>query len=117
MKVRADHLCTGVAQCRALFCAERLCLPRAKPLLVLSRRPEPTGYGAFLCWRKGPMQQSIPYQRRGGLVLARGKQWGWVSLPLAIVFLLLAWKALVELRGYQAFILPAPDAVALRMAN
>ncbi len=66
------------------------------------------------------MQQSLPYgatrPARIDRSLVRGSQslWRWVGLPVLVVLVLLAWKLLVEVRGYKAFILPPPDLVAQR---
>lgn len=66
------------------------------------------------------MQQSLPYgttrPARPDRSFMRGSRalWRWVGLPVLVVSVLLAWKILVEVRGYKAFILPAPDLVAQR---
>ncbi len=39
------------------------------------------------------------------------------GLALSLVLLALAWKALVVIRGYPAFVLPAPEAVLGRLAE
>jgi NitT/TauT family transport system permease protein len=75
----------------------------------------------LLCFEELAMQQSLTSYRGGSRGLLRSQQgrraggWQWVGLPLTLTLLLLAWKALVEARGYAAFILPAPDLVAWRL--
>jgi NitT/TauT family transport system permease protein len=67
-------------------------------------------------------QQSLPYtqgaanQPAGSAPAARRRAFpAGTGLALSLVLALLAWKALILLRGYPAFILPAPELVAQRL--
>ncbi len=68
-------------------------------------------------------QHSLPYQDSGGATNepysprpARGTSSG-VVLALSLLLLVVAWKALVVVKNYPAFVLPAPEAVLSRLAS
>lgn len=68
-------------------------------------------------------QHSLPYRDHGGAAsepppheAARATSSG-VVLALSLLLLVVAWKALVVVKNYPAFVLPAPDAVLSRLVS
>ena len=68
------------------------------------------------------MNHSLSYSRhdsehRMHVPNAGRRVWSWIGLPSTLLLILIAWKVLVSVRGYKAFVLPAPDVVVLRLVQ
>jgi NitT/TauT family transport system permease protein len=84
--------------------------------------PEVDDFGVFCCLEADAMMTEQPYRYSPARAPEPRKLPGLqrripaeLSLLVSGAVLVLAWKILVELRGYPAFVLPAPDLVAQRL--